>query len=102
MPENQIVFGGSGKNRFVTITPGNNQSGIAMITLTVRDQRASSSASFTLAVNDAPDITDIGDITIAEDQSTGFIFFEIFDSEHNETILAGGIVILCKFNIRQL
>ncbi|ETR71714.1 MAG: hypothetical protein OMM_02282 [Candidatus Magnetoglobus multicellularis str. Araruama] len=81
VPENQIVFGGSGENRFVTITPGNNQSGIVMITLTVRDQIISSSISFTLVVNDAPDITDIGDITIAEDQSTGFIPFEIFDSE---------------------
>jgi alpha-tubulin suppressor-like RCC1 family protein len=81
VPEDQIVFGGTGKNRFVTITPGNNQSGLAVITLTVRDQSEASSQSFTLTVNAAPDITDIGDITIAEDQSTGFIDFQVSDSE---------------------
>jgi alpha-tubulin suppressor-like RCC1 family protein len=87
VPEDQIVFGGTGKNRFLTITPGNNQSGLCIITLTVRDQSEASSTSFTLTVNAAPDITDIGDLTIAEDQSTGFIPFEVFDSESDFTEL---------------
>jgi len=87
VPEDQIVFGGTGKNRFVTITPGNNQSGLAVITLTVRDQSEASSESFTLTVNAAPDISDIGDIVIAEDQSSGFIPFEVFDSESDFTEL---------------
>jgi alpha-tubulin suppressor-like RCC1 family protein/ABC-type uncharacterized transport system auxiliary subunit len=87
VPEDQIVFGGTGKNRFVTITPGNNQSGIAVITLTVRDQSEATSRSFNFTVNAAPDISDIGDMTIAEDQSTGFINFEVSDSESDFTEL---------------
>jgi alpha-tubulin suppressor-like RCC1 family protein len=81
VPEDQIVFGGSGKNRFVTITPGDNQSGQAVITITVRDQSEATSQSFNFTVNAAPDISDIGDITIGEDQSTGYITFEVSDSE---------------------
>ena len=87
VPDDHIVFGGTGKNRFVSIMPGNDQSGIATITLTVRDQTAAASTSFTLTVNAAPDITDIGDIIIAEDQSTGFIVFDVSDAESDFTQL---------------
>ncbi|MBF0450343.1 MAG: cadherin domain-containing protein [Candidatus Magnetomorum sp.] len=87
VPDDHIVFGGTGKNRFVTVMPGNNQSGTSVITLTVRDQTAAASTSFTLAVNAAPDITDIGDITIAEDESTGFIVFDVSDAESDFTQL---------------
>ncbi|KPA11351.1 hypothetical protein MHK_008444, partial [Candidatus Magnetomorum sp. HK-1] len=66
VPDENVVFGGTGKNRFVTVMPGNDQSGSAVITLTVRDQSAAASTSFTLSVNAAPDITDIGDIIIAK------------------------------------
>ena len=88
VPEDQIVFGGTGKNRSVTITPAINQSGKAVLTLTVRDKEGeANSQSFTLTVNAAPDITDIGDMTIAEDQSTDFIHFEISDAESDFTEL---------------
>ena len=87
VPDDHIVFGGTGKNRFVTIMPGNNQSGSAIVTLTVRDQTEAASTSFTLTVNAAPDITDIGDIIIAEDETTGFIVFDVSDAESDFTQL---------------
>jgi len=87
VPDDQIVFGGSGKNRFVTITPGTDQSGLAVITLTVSDQKEAFSRSFTFSVNAAPYISDIGDITIAEDQSTDHIYFEVSDTESSLTEL---------------
>ena len=51
VPDGAMVFGGSGPNRTLTITPAANQTGSAVITVTVADpggQRAS--ASFTLTV----------------------------------------------------
>ena len=57
VPVSNIVFGGSGANRTVTITPLANQSGSATITITVSDGTLTASDSFVLtvaAVNDAP------------------------------------------------
>ncbi|MGD0260908.1 MAG: DNRLRE domain-containing protein [Verrucomicrobiota bacterium] len=50
-PPANIVFGGSGSNRTVTVTPALNQSGQSVITVTVTDPgNLSASASFTLTV----------------------------------------------------
>jgi len=49
IPTNRIVFGGSGANRTVTITPLANQKGTANITLSVSD--GSAAASMTFQVN---------------------------------------------------
>jgi glucose/arabinose dehydrogenase/subtilisin-like proprotein convertase family protein len=49
-PPSNIVFGGSGGNRTVTITPAQGQSGMANITVSVSDGTASASDSFTLTV----------------------------------------------------
>src|SRR5258705_8087904 len=60
VPNGNIVFGGTGANRTVTLTPAANQFGTATITLTVSDGQLSTSASFQLtgnSVNDAPTIT---------------------------------------------
>ena len=57
VPNENIVLGGSGANRTVTVTPADNQSGSATITLTVSDGTASTTDEFVLtvdAVNDAP------------------------------------------------
>src|SRR4051812_39262736 len=51
-PTNNIVFGGSGVNRTVTITPAAGQSGSSTITVTVTDgNAASASSSFLLTVS---------------------------------------------------
>ena len=55
VPLDNIVFGGSGTNRTVTITPAANQSGTATITLTVSDGSMTSSDAFVLTVNPVND-----------------------------------------------
>ena len=62
VPDANIVLGGSGASRTVTVTPASNQSGSATITLTVSDGTASSTDTFVLtvdAVNDVPTISDV-------------------------------------------
>jgi len=53
VPPANIVFGGSGANRTVTVTPAANQSGAAFITLTVSDGTHTASDGFWLTVMDA-------------------------------------------------
>jgi hypothetical protein len=50
VPTNGIVFGGSGSNRTVTLTPASGQAGMADITLFVSDGTDTSSNTFTLTV----------------------------------------------------
>jgi hypothetical protein len=54
VPNANIVFGGSGANRTVTVTPAAGQSGIATITVTVSDGQLSTPTSFQLTVNTVP------------------------------------------------
>src|SRR5438477_13038082 len=64
VPNGNIVFGGSGSNRTVTLMPATNQSGSATITVTVSDGALSSNDTFVLTVtpvNDAPTISNIPD-----------------------------------------
>src|SRR6185503_3495217 len=61
-PNANIVFGGSGANRTVNVTPAPNQSGNTIISVNVNDGSATSSTSFVLsinAVNDPPTISNI-------------------------------------------
>jgi hypothetical protein len=84
VPVANIVLGGSGANRTVTVTPAANQSGSATITVTVSDGTASTSDTFTLTVtpvNDSPTISDLADQTLAEDGTTGPLPFTIGDLE---------------------
>ena len=53
VPTNNIVFGGTGANRTVNITPASNQLGTATITLIVSDGTLSASNSFVQSVNPA-------------------------------------------------
>ncbi len=83
-PNGNIVFGGSGASRTVTVTPANNQNGTATITVSVSDGQASTSTNFVLtvnAVNDAPTISSIADQTINQDTSAGPISFTVGDVE---------------------
>lgn len=60
VPNVNIVFGGSGANRTVTITPASGQTGSAVITITVNDGAATANSAFTLTVvPTAPTITSI-------------------------------------------
>ena len=50
VPDANLVFGGSGANRTVTINPAAGQTGSAVITLTVSDGELTASTSFTVVV----------------------------------------------------
>ena len=73
VPVNNIVLGGSGENRTLTITPAENQNGNATITITVSDGELSDSTIFDLTVtvvDDPPQvIAPIVDISANEDDS---------------------------------
>src|SRR5207247_1030248 len=84
VPNASIVFGGSGANRTVTLTPAANQFGTATITLTVSDGQLSTSTSFQLtvnSVNDAPTITGIGNQATSAGTAVGPISFTVGDVE---------------------
>jgi len=84
VPTNNIVFGGSGSNRTVTITPATNTYGTATITLTVSDGELTASDSFILtvtSVNDAPTISNTTNQTINEDAILGPLAFTVDDAE---------------------
>ncbi len=70
-PTNNILFGGSGANRTVTVTPAANRSGVATITISVTDANGGvASNSFVLtvnAVNDPPTLNPISNLTTNED-----------------------------------
>jgi hypothetical protein len=90
VPKNKIVFGGTGENRTVTITPAENKFGTATITINVSDGDKSASDSFTLtvdAVNDPPTISNISNTTIPEDQPSPPILFTIWDEETSPSSL---------------
>lgn len=58
IPNGNIIFGGSGANRTVTVTPANNQSGTATITVTVTDEfNASTNTVFTVNVLAYPSVS---------------------------------------------
>ncbi len=84
VPGANIVLGGSGADRTVTVTPAANQTGASTIRITVSDGTASASDEFVLtveAVTDGPTISDIADATVDEDTATGAIAFTVGDAE---------------------
>jgi hypothetical protein len=84
IPNANIVFGGSGVNRTVTITPVAGQTGTATITVTVTDQgNAQAFDVFTVTVNpnQLPTVSNILDRYTTVDTSTGPIPFVIGDFE---------------------
>ncbi len=84
VPVGNIVFGGSGSARTVTVTPAEDQSGSTTITINVSDGVNVTPETFQVTVNpvnDAPTITPIANQTINEDTSTGALVFTIGDVE---------------------
>lgn len=60
VPNANVVFGGSGANRTVTVTPATNQTGTSTITCTVSDGSLTTSTTFLLTVTaSAPTITNV-------------------------------------------
>jgi formylglycine-generating enzyme required for sulfatase activity len=88
VPKSNIVFGGSGKNRTVRVTPIRSGTGKATITVTVSDGKLSRRDTFVLTVtgntaptNTPPAISDIAAQTIDAEAYTGGIAFTISDAQ---------------------
>ncbi len=90
---NDIVFGGNGGNRTITITPNPGQTGQATITVTVSDGEDQDVETFTLRVNEPvsnntpPTISNVSNQTIDQDQSVGPLNFTIGDTESSASSL---------------
>ena len=84
VPTANIVLGGSGASRTVTVTPAANQFGTSTITVTVSDGSASANDTFLLtvnSVNDAPTISNIADQSIGVNSLTNSLPFTVGDNE---------------------
>jgi hemin uptake protein HemP len=91
VPTDNIVFGGSGANRTVRVTPVANKYGSSRITVTVSDGNKTRSDTFVVkvnSVNDTPTISNISNKTINEDSNTGNVFFSIGDVETQASLLS--------------
>jgi hypothetical protein len=90
VPNANIVLGGSGANRTVTITPALNQFGSTTITLTVIDAGGlTATDTFLLTVNsinDLPTISDVGNQSTDEDTATGAIPFTVAMSKLQQAL----------------
>ncbi|HTF16823.1 MAG TPA: tandem-95 repeat protein [Chryseolinea sp.] len=84
VPLANVVLGGSGTNRTVTVSPLASQSGTSTITLTVTDGTTPVSTTFDVvvtAVEDPPTISAVGDLSVNEDNATAAIPFVITDPD---------------------
>ena len=75
VPNTNIVFGGSGSNRTVTVTPLAYHFGTALITLTVSDGAAATNRSFLVTVtqsNHPPALAAVTNFTITENSALVF------------------------------
>lgn len=80
VPDGNIVFGGSGGSRTVTVTPAAGQQGQATITLTVSDGTATAQTSFLLKVG-APGIAAIANQLTPVSTVFGPLPFGVTDAE---------------------
>ncbi len=84
IPVGNIIFGGSGASRTVTLTPAANQFGTSTITVTVSDGAGSTNDTFALtvgAVNDLPTISDVSNQTTNEETPTAALPVTVGDVE---------------------
>lgn len=84
VPANGIELGGNGTNRVLRITPAPQQSGTATLTVSVTDGTSTATDTFLLTVtglNDPPVISDLSDLTLSEDTSSGALAFTVGDAE---------------------
>lgn len=86
-----LVEGGSGTNRSITITPSLNANGNLTITATMGDGTGTTNRTFSLAVNpvnDLPSISAVANQTINEDEQTTTLNFTVGDVETPAATLA--------------
>lgn len=79
-----IIFAGAGGNRQCAVIPNADQTGTALITISVSDRSSTNSVSFQLTVqpvNDFPTIGAIANQTVPMNGSTGPIAFVVNDQE---------------------
>jgi hypothetical protein len=82
IPTSNIAEGGSGANRNITVTPVDGLSGVATITVIVRDaDNGTVEEEFVVTVTTAPTISDIPDTSGGVGQNIGPINFTIGDAE---------------------
>lgn len=84
VPPGGLVVSGSGGARSLRVSPATNQAGVATITLRVTDGDGLSAVdTFVLTVNevnDAPSVSDLGDVSFAEDTAV-VVAFDVGDVE---------------------
>lgn len=94
VPDNHILFSGTGTSRKVVVSPTANHFGTAVITVTVSDGAIAVSDTFEVTVtpvNDAPVISGFLNLTILEDTTTTPLSFTIGDLESNtESLTVAG------------
>ena len=84
IPVSNVVFGGSGANRTVALTPASGQAGSSTITVTVADANGgTSSQSFVVTVNanTPPSIANITDQTTTAGVPIGPVSFAVSDAQ---------------------
>ena len=84
VPATSIVFGGSGANRTVRVTPRPNAFGETVITLNVSDGQLATTVAFSVTVrpvNDPPVLSNFLDANAIEDTPTAEIAFSVNDLE---------------------
>ena len=85
VPASAIVFGGSGANRTVTVTPSSGQIGSATIGVLVSDGMATAQASYVVTVNPPPNtvpsVSTIANQSINANTTTGPVAFTLGDAE---------------------
>jgi VCBS repeat-containing protein len=82
VPVANVVIGGSGNSRTVTVTSVAGQTGNATITLTVADgDGGTATTSFLIVTNAAPTISNVTDQTTVEDTATSAIAVTVGDAD---------------------
>ncbi|WP_254509225.1 Ig-like domain-containing protein [Anatilimnocola floriformis] len=85
VPNANIILGGSGSNRTLTITPAANQTGATAITVTATDaNNVSTTQTFVVTVNSlntAPTIGAIGNVSTNQNTATSAIAVTVNDAE---------------------
>lgn len=89
--EDNILFGGFGESRTLSVRPAQNLTGSTVITIKAYDgEKLESSTSFLLTVdreNVPPQIAGLADITIDQDKSTGPVLFSIEDRDGSDELV---------------